>query len=516
MYLDASGKIAYTEGLTRVKNYGYMIKAALEPSRQENVVIKLFTKEGKVEQYEMRSKAVIDGVQCNTTQKQLELLNKRYESDAVKKLSGDTVTSRPVLYKINSEGYITEIDTDTPNEYGTADAEHLLQSSIPYTIADLENPDTLNACWRNPVYEKISGNSRSVNGKFFITSRTHIIAVPEIDTYGIEDGEKLATMDNPRVQSYNLKFIKAYELPNLSENYKIVHSTVLIDGAKYDIQAYNIDYDTGVADFAVIRGVYEQGVSELSSTYPMSVFLKKSEIYDDKKEEMITRIYYSNSGSEEYCDVDTTDCFFGFKHLINGATAEENVYGTKVEPLRAGDIIRIQKNGDNYLTHIERVVSVKDYKTSPPLSRFPSVSTKKYAGLDYGYSKSPYDFNNNPQHTDTTHAVCISYVTSLNNGVGKVLMTDNFKSTIDTFFDQNGVLNVANPYFYINFQGMNITVVNIAENGKTVRVEKGTLDDIVTLERNNNLEKGASLVVFRFQNFNIGAVTVINGLDNII
>lgn len=515
LYLDASGKIAYTEGAVNIKNYGYMIKARLEPSRKDSVVVSLFTKEGKVEQYELRSKVVIDGVPCDTTQKQLDALYNRYQSDIVKQISGDTVTSRPVLYKINSKGYIIEIDTDTPNEQGTADVNHLLQTSIPYTTADLENPDTLNACWRNPAYEKVSGNSRSVNGKFFLTTRTHIIAVPEIDTYGIEDGEKLAIMDSPRTQSYNLKFIKAYELPNSTENYKVVRANLLEDGAKYDIQAYNIDPDTGVAEFAVIRGIYEQGIAELSSTHPLAVFLKKTEIYDVEKEEMITRIYYSNAGKEEYCDINMSDCFFGFRHLINGASAEENIYGNSVSQLRPGDIIRVQKNSDNYLTHIERVISVENYKTTTPLTRFPTGSTKKYAGLDYGYSKSPFDYNNYPQHADSTYSLCVSYVEDINSGVGKVLMADNYKDTINTFFDGNGALKAGNPYFYINLQGMNITTVNIAENGTSAKVEKGTLDDIVTLERNNNLEKGSSLVIFRFQYFNIGAVTVINGLENI-
>ncbi len=521
IYLDATGKIAYSTGATNPRNFGYLINAALDNSFGGGVCAKLFTKEGTVETLKLKDKVIIDGKTRDTSASQLTALFER--SAAVSKLNGDTVISRPVIYKTNADGYIIEVDTDTPNHNytGTADANHLLQTSIPYTSVDLLDPETLNAGWRNPALEKLNGNNRSVNGKFFLTMATRIIAVPEIDTYGLIDANNLTVMENVTAAfgDSDLSTIKAYELENTDENYKIVYANELTSGVKYDVQAYNIDPDTGVADFAVIRGLYEQGISSMATTAPTMIFLKKTTVYDSKSEQNITRIYYSNAGVTEYCDVDTNECFFGYKYLIEGATASENVFGTAVKPLRAGDVIRVTKDSENYMTHIERVISVAEYSNLHSMIRYPDIPANggRYKNKNYASSNAPFDFNNATSHTDDTYSVCVSYVEQIRNGVAKFLVTDSKSGTLNDLRAVGDSTKIAknNPFMYLNFGSSSIIVADIAEDGKSVKVKTGTINDIKTLENADYSSKESSIVMFRFAALNVGTITVINGIENV-
>ncbi len=517
LYLNASGKVVYTVGAMKPKNFAYLVNAAQRNQGEETVYIKLFTAAGTMENLELNTSVKIDGKVCQTPLAQLTALGTY--SAAVEKLKGDMVKSRPVMYKKNSKGLVYEIDTDTPNYdcEGEIDKSHLNQTSIPYTSIDLLDPDTLNAAWRNPAYERLSGTYRSMNGKYFITMDTVIIAVPEIDTYGLEDGLKLTAMEYTRNNAFSLERIKAYELDNVDSNYKILQANQLASLSKYDIQGYNIDPDTGIAEFAVVRGVYESAVDDIAISTPMTVFLKKVVVYDEEASEKVTRIYYSNAGTTEYADVNTEECFFAYRDLIEGATAQKSLFGLAVSPLRAGDIIRVKKDANNKLQHLERVISVaEDPNNLHSLILYPGVSANRYTTLAYGSSLTPYDYNNYSIYTDYSYGVLVTYVEQLKNGVAKVVVNNEYTGFVyDLLEAGKTAVKEDNPYFYLNMAGKNATVVTFSEDGESVTVEKGSPDDIRVLQETDYKLSGTSLVICNFQRFNVESIVVINGIENI-
>ncbi len=517
LYLNAVGKVVYTAGGVKAKNFAYLIYAVEDAAPTDTVSVKLFTAEGNMEILELNPSVKIDGKVCTTSSEKKQTLFAR--SDAVGKLDGDDVKSRPVLYKKNSKGLVYEIDTDTPNYDcdGEIDQSHLNQTSIPYTTTDLADPDTLNAAWRNPAYERLSGTYRSMNGKYFLTMDTVIIAVPEIDTYGLEDGRNLAAMEYTRNNAFSMEKIEAYELENSDSNYKVITANQLASLSKYDIQGYNVDPDTGIAEFAVVRGVYESAVDEIALSTPMTVFLRKTVAYDEEAQVNVTRIYYSNAGITEYADVNTLECFFPYKHLIEGATAQENIFGTAVSPLRAGDIIRVKKDANNKLQHLERVISVAEDPTNlHSLILFPGVSANRYTSLEYGSSLAPYDYNNYSIYTDYSYGVLVTYVEQLKNGVAKVVVNNDYTGYVYNLLEANKTaVKKNNPYFYLNMAGKYPTVVTFSENGESVTVEKGNLDDIKVLQEADYKLNETSLVICNFQRFNVESIVVINGLENI-
>jgi len=286
---------------------------------------------------------------------------------------------------------------------------------------------------------------------------------------------------------------------------------------KYDIQAYNVDPDTGIAEFAVIRGVYESAVEEIALSTPMVIFLRKAVVYDEATQENITRIYYSNAGTTEYADVNTSECFFPYRDLIEGATAQESLFGSAVSPLRAGDIIRVKKDANNKLSHLERVISIaEDHKNLHSLILYPGVSANRYTNLAYGSSLAPYDYNNYSIYTDYSYGILVTYVEQIKNGVAKVVVNNDYTGFVYNLLeDDRKSVKEGNPYFYLNVAGKNATVVTISEDGKTVKVEKGTPDDIRVLQESDYKLSETSLVICNFQRFNAEAIIVINGIENI-
>lgn len=363
----------------------------------------------------------------------------------------------------------------------------------------------------------MSGTYRSVNGKYFITMETVIIAVPEIDTYGLEDGRNLAAMEQNETSAFSLNRIKAYELDNIDSNYKVLKANQLAAMSKYDIQGYNIDPDTGIAEFAVIRGVYDSAVNEIATSTPMVIFLRKTGIYDEATEENITRIYYSNAGKTEYVDVNTKECFFPYRDLIEGTTAQESLFGSAVSPLRAGDIIRINKDSNNKLLHLERVISIgEDPNNLHSLILYPGVSANRYTGASYGSSLTPYDYNNYSIYTDYSYGVLVTYVEQLKSGVAKVVVNNDYKGYVyDLLETDKTKVKEGNPYFYLNMGGKNATVVTVSDDGKSVKVEKGSPDDIKVLQENNYKLDGTSIVICDLRRFNVESIVVINGIENI-
>ncbi len=508
LYLDVTGKIGYIAGTVKAaKNYAYLISYGKKTGPDEEMVIKVFTKDGNIEVLPLRSNVTIDGKECDTYLKKETALLLRHSS--VSKLNGDTVKSRPIIYKQNSQGYITSINTDYPDYSVGARADaYIKQTSIPYTEQEVDDLNTLKAGWRNGAFADVEGRTKSAGGKFFITNDTLIMAVPEIDTYGLADSYDL----RPYVignSNFNMQYIKYHEKENSDENYKILYA-VDIAAKPYDIQGYDIDPDTGVAAFAVIRGNYDP-VFELAHTTKMSVFLKTNEAYDEELEKIVTKVYYNLDGVELSATIDTDTCYYPYKALIKGSDGTDNPYGGSVEKLESGDVIRVSVT-EGKLTHIERVFEIDKISALKPVILYAQLSSSRYTNAAPGRSTFPFDTTTATSHLAQTYTVINSYVKSIKGTNAKLLSSSSNTSTIGSID-----LATANSYneLFVSFSGVTPTIVTIDKNGSDIRAEQGAFNDIITLEEAGGIT-GASFVVIKAAGLNVSQIVVINGLENLI
>lgn len=505
LYLDATGKIAYTTGASKsAKDYAYLIGAELESGLEECVKIKVFTKEETIEVLPLKIKATIDGKTYSTPAEQLNALLTR--SEAAAKIAGDTGTSRPILLKKNSDGYVTKVDTDTPNNTDGGRSEiYLHQTSIPYTQEEADDPETLKAGYRNAGIMKLQGAYKSMNGKFFVTLDTTIMAVPDIDTYGLEDSLKYSVLASAPSAAFDYKNIQLYELEEKTSNYKLLKPNDLASDIKYDIQAYDIDPDTHVAGFAVVRGLYHSGIEELAWTYPTYVFLKKTLVYDEAKQKNITKLYYHKNGVEDSVIVDTDECYYMFKAIIEGASKDQMPQGVEVESLHPGDVIRVAKNSDGSLKVLERVSKIQKYEDTWAAVVFALPAQQRYTRA----SDIPYDTRAVARPAEDTYTILTANAETLKNGIAELIVPRSYTSLRST-------IDLSNPStynkMYLNFAGVPITTATFAEDG-SLRAKKGSLDDIVTLDRAGDTGD-QSLIICKYSQYVVEEIIVYNGLKN--
>lgn len=512
LYIDATGKVAYTYGATKVaKNYAYMIGFDDRADADAYVFMKVFTKEGTIEDLTLSSRVTIDGVVCDTIAKQKAALATRYISTDVKKMSGDTDNGRPIIFDTNSNGLVTKINTDTPDYAQGSSASsdvYIKQTSIPYTIEEVDDPDTLKAGWRNGALVNVEGKNKTAGGKFFITMDTLIMAVPKIDTYGLEDGAKLQAMSNIS-SAFDKSFIDWYERDKSDDSYKILTAGEL-SANKYDIQAYDIDPDTGIAAFAVLRGEYDI-VSEYYHTNKMGIYSHKTTVYDTEKGKEVTKIYYYMDGTEQSAVIDTEECYYPYRCLINGSDISGNPYSSKVEALEPGDIIRVDAAGGK-IKHIERVVELDKVNASYPGLYYPTSSASRYTNAKPSGNGFPFDCRNSAVQLTGTYVVNLAYTKSITGTIGKVLVPAAYNSLVGTI-DPTSPSTYNEQYF--NYAGLAPMVVTIGNDGTSLKVKQGTINDIITVEQAENDLNKASLVITKYIDMNISQMIVINGIENL-
>ena len=254
LLLDITGKIAYVisdEGTS--KDYAYIVKAVKKSQGDEYVLVKFFSKDGKMNEMILSDKAVIDGVRVSgkTADERLSMIYERPSVSAI--ITGAETTGRPAIIKVSNDKIIS-IDTDTPNanlSNGNISETYTQQSVIQYYEDDAESYDTLKAGFRSPRVATLRGTNKSVGGKFFVTSETTILHVPEIDTWGLKDLLKYKPYGyDAGYANYSFtspEMIKLYEMEKEDNNYYSLQLGNLYTAFSLDLQGYDIDPDTGVA-----------------------------------------------------------------------------------------------------------------------------------------------------------------------------------------------------------------------------------------------------------------------------
>ncbi len=529
-YLDYTGKIAFLENVTKISNnYSYIISFAKRTvSGEETIVMKILENTNTVRTYNVSQNAKIDGVTCQGADAQETALKKRPDNYGKwldsNQTPYETNISRPAIIKFNDKGEISSINTDNPDyitipkkvsqgiiSQGYERNIYTDFNSIGYSNEEVSDTNTLKAGFRAPRIGGYRVKSSTVEGRFYITSETYVFSVPDIDTCGINDFTNYAS--NPAYSyiapSYDM--IKLFEDEKEDSNYKVILSSSLEDGVLYDIQAYNVDADTGVAEMVVIRG--KNGISGEEDADGKAIYLRKNTYYDQAKEKEMTKIYYTTDGENELSVIaDTDDLFLPYDYIINGRTAlaEDNIYDVEIPALKCGDIIRVTANG-GYLSSIQRVVILDELETG-------TLSSFSYGRRATGYQASDatrrlFDVN---KANFGGNASTFNHFLIVPEKVKGSIVHGIMSGSPDKKYFLNNV-NYNDPSTYvsqiIDFKDMKPVLIRVIKdtngNIKDVKTEAGDLNDIITIDEAGSFDM-ASRIIFRHTDFTVYDMIIIN------
>lgn len=532
--LDVCGKIAYMSDLQKItNNYAYLISAKVNnigPSRK--LVVKILEGTNSVNTYEVSEKAKIDGKTSNTADGQYTLLTTRPDNygkwiNSKTGLPYEDGISRPVIVKFNNLNEISSINTDTP-DYMTVDERvsngYILKSSderniytdansIGYSNEEVYDNTKLKAGYRSPRTDLYRKDSSTVQGKFYITSNTYIFRVPDIDTSGFNDyGIYLSNPGNNKAISYDA--LKTFEMEKDESNYKVVLSDTLINEYKYDIQAYNVDPDTGIAEMAVLRGIDVNTVSDDGDKLELAVYLDKNKYYDADTQEEKTKIYYTVDGVTKLSAIyDKEGMHPAYDYIINGSSKTENFFESDIKALEKGDIIRISLNGDR-LSHIERAVIIKDLETS-----YSSLAkTRMPEGYFFTSGRIWYDVYKSSGGTTGSYGKYILIPDKTNGSFVHCIMGGETSSTQGSSATYTlSDIDIDDPASYVtlgvDFMTVKPSLITLYRKSDgtitDVKVGEGSLNDLRTLEEGYSV-KDASRVIFKNRDLIPTQIIIIN------
>lgn len=513
--LDATGKIAYQKGAAaQSKEYAYLI-GLTDEGGLEALKGKFFLKTGEVKVCAFRDKVKVDGTALEDRAQIVQALMKRDPISSP--ISGAPANiyaeqySRPVLLKMNSEGQITEIDTDNPNVTCSSDINYYTsEHCLKYTNEEVEDPAALKAGYRAPrTSEYLYRNSCSLSGRFYVTADTVIMNVPDIDVYGLDQYPNYATNkgDINFTRPFDYQMIQLYERPKEDASYQILSPSALSYLYSFDIQGYDIDPDTGVAGLAIVRGradTFRYGTNYTYNDLNMAVFLRTSEVYDSAKEKKVKKIYYTTNGSDEMAAAaDTDDMLFSYKYLIEGCQESETPYGKAVPALKKGDIIRITRNGNN-LAHLERVFRIDEIASKAPAAGlYPSNSRFLYSTYLNGIDAMPNDQRAYYNGVNNQYTLTVVSPKSVSGG--------NLTSYLSRSTPDKIVLG--DPSTYVMQTGdistAPILVVQTDPVSGEIKTKAGTYADIKTVEETKSVEKASLVIQFRYD-YKCSQIIVVN------
>ena len=489
-YLDSMNKISYIPKLSSVsKNYGYLIGMEIEDSLLDQLHLKIFTKNGKIEYLYGANKMMIDGISYTGSMLQYEKIALR--NTAAKKLFGDSEIARPIIYETNRDGFVTKIDTDNPNDMdGDSDNIYADYSPLKYSNEEINDRNTLKAGLRYFRNVRYKPDTKTFDGRFFISNDTMIISVPDIDTYGLGEASRYLSDSVESIyesSTIETKFVKQYEKEISDSNYKILNMSDLQYAYIYDAQGYDIDPDTGIASLLVVRGatdIYAYGAYYTNAN--VYVYLRMTDVYDSSEEKLMHKLYYTKDGvTEEFAVFDDTLLQL-FQNIIFGTDCD--IYGRAVKPLKAGDLIRVEKNA-NKLIHFNRILRYEDIDTARSNLGFPHIPRAMYSNDITYINTSPFDMNEFDISANSSRLCRLLKPRNINQNILSAYLGHNKLSDIDK--------NDPSTFTILFYDLTNVPIVNVMidKNG-TIKAVPGGINNICVdtsiifmIENNGKIEQ---------------------------
>ena len=404
--MDVCGKIIYFDNTSQsTTNYAYLINLYQKNSVENEPLLRVYTLYNEFSDYEISDHCKIDGKILNGKSESAdagngnqslskfdeirELLCIRPDrsidipAPEVQRIQNKSITSinpRPAIIKVNGKGSIVSIETDAPNYDNEKDENNA--------------PETLKPGQRffksgfDPAY---LNSLNTANGEFFVTDKTTVLLVPDIDRYGMT-----STYSNTNISTFEL------DLGDIN-NYKVGGLADL--KGQLDVQIYDQDPFTGVVDLVVVRGAK---LTESVLIGPVYVYEKMTDFYDSEKEKMVKKLYFLNGSSEFEALYDKDEIHeyynnivFGGKYPISfantGTSSERATDYIDVEPLKQGDVVALTLSG-RYIDHIQRDVNLSLINDKRVSSYRASLPGNPYLATAFqsGNTGIPYDQRNYP------------------------------------------------------------------------------------------------------------------------
>jgi len=399
---DYFGQVAYIDGITAESvDFAYLLDVKRN-GEFDDIKISLYSEYAAISSLSVSKNLVIDGKNVGNSDinKIIELLCTRKDGSFelpkpyVQEEYGQSKTAifpRLAIVKVNTSGEIYYIDTDT-RTYEDDELEY----GDPYVLTSGERylRDTRLKTASNIVYG-------SPDGTFLVNDKTIVIQVPDIDRYNIGG---------------STKDINLFELPLSDLNsYRIIRPSDMNSYEYHDMQPYNIDSESGIADVLLLRGYhnYSSTTQENNVFRDFCIFKKLTKYSTGKDDDSdYYKLYYMNQLGEDLSVlVDKNGIHTHFKNIIFGGeyfdSASNPVY---VEPLEPGDVFYLtQVNGE--LSSVGRMLNFTDINETNvsgtrTYSRNYLYQNKYGSSVKYGV---PYDVEGSTAFGDISTTFSIEF-----------------------------------------------------------------------------------------------------------
>jgi len=276
-------------------SYGYLIKAKAGSGLDTSYKFRILSQTGEVVILTAAKKLLVDGVSMKA-------------SEAFGYVGGDKTNSQPIIYEVNKDGYLTNIDTITYND-GTENRNTLREMYNCYNVSSDED------------------------GNMIETPRT------SLEWRGSIFGSRIVTSGN------TVFFKVASSRDAADEDFGVTFASAIPQQKYYSFKAYKKVEDSPIADI-IILSTEDVGEDTGSNHYVVSEI---SEAIDKEGNNATKMEVFLGRNKQTYYIKD--------KSILENAKwfeadgAEQGLNHNFV----AGDIIKITADSDGYITSIELI-----------------------------------------------------------------------------------------------------------------------------------------------------------------
>lgn len=345
-YLDIFNNIVYakTSEISR-DPIGYIKNAWIDES-DSDVAVKIFTYEGEMKEIYLARKVKIDGQSCSTTESKLNMLSE----NGVPK-------PQLVVYKLNSKGEITYIDTikQTPEEN-----EYNLSISMP-------------------MYSYRVKENGALGGKGYIKGTTNMICIPDDEDIRKSSDSDFSIKPASSIMSNVYRNLETYKLaPKIGYENIVVMKGGRSEGISEFTQCIIVEDMFTTIDEDDEQTVGIEAVSPSGNT-ELIFDAKYKYLADDLQEGDLIRVGVNGKGFIDTMEVvikKGTNPVMGtgsFHDSINSIDINQKyTYGYAVH--KEGSIVRIGYNNDGTWDEAANITNVIIYDTETDKISFGNVN----------------------------------------------------------------------------------------------------------------------------------------------
>ena len=337
IYLDMSGRIIRSASINDVLKYGYMWDLAINNNGFGNsIIVKMFTEDEQMVKYEFADKVNYNGVSVEKD----KLIS---DSSTIYSTRREKLVEQLVRYQINSDGYITRLDTAKEN-HAQIGAYRNDESEFQINY-DYEQQGNL-------YYN--TGALGAFGGKYRVNSgTTKVFRIPDEND---RDNENLFKVSRSELYNNNGYRCKIYDVDSDYD----CGAVVITDGSRNDVWV-----STGYSSAAVVISV--------------------GDVYDNKTEEVLKYVGVKLGNWETMYYADNT--FLGSQ--IFTAEKDKQLNITDVTQIKKGYVIEVANDRVNRLIKL-RPDCTPDYTKPLDSQTFEFTRSSDSLGKSHGVTETTF------------------------------------------------------------------------------------------------------------------------------